>query len=1200
MRRIVSMTLVLSAMGWLLVPGSSLAANPYCFNYLDRTTYDSGFSDGDFDARTDVNIDKGKLVLETDDKKLGDTNRIMVRTRQDMKIYYLYESAGGSHTLGWFLWDDNVKKYTLPSGWNYTTTTCSSDSDCDPGMRCLPHSGRRYCAYEHYMLRDDGTAGGRPNNSAFDWFEDLYLRSSPNATPYLLRYPYSDGGHYPHIPNLLEQLVAQGGGWIFLLCDDDWDRGTGGGSPRLPPVADMSATNNGIPDYDVNGDGRIDASDRVREMGTFDAGTELVFFHVMYYGQNMRRYGAGYPGRRICQRRCRRYCWRRGKRRCCGGHYYACHYEQDDRYVSTRIVPFFSKRVLNPDYTASGNYQKNVDIGCGYPNSCSGVKGWLDSATLTRLKNLFGIIMPHEIKTIYVRQNGQMNHMFLGAPSTDPTWWLLGFEDLYNGGDMDYNDIAFLVWRQNGGEAVSGIVSDEIPQAERDQVTITKVHIKKDDYIPIPPCSADPAETRIEYYVSVSVDSNGDPIWIKVEFPADSPNETTIDIQAMGYAGGELRWKAVIIADNHKCHPEVRDVDIGYEALKSGEYVFTSPIPLANVMFRGALETPSKNWTVTGNDRSNRGHFKMFELYAPNDPNHSIKRMVWDAGLGLANRNPDNRKVYTNRNGTLEPVVSPGSSWLLQRILTSDDRLKKLNGKPVYDLDRDRDSDDNDARYIIQWVRGWEIPKSQQRAWKLGAINTSNPAIVHVPGEPAWLEGSGIAGSVKSSYRSWAATQQNRRTVAYVGAQDGMLHAFDAGMFQWGDNPDTASIVEQRGYFKMSSGGQPDYGTGSELWAYVPESLLNYLKNNKVRDYYPEDNPMAMVDGSVSVADIYTYNNWRTALFFSMGRRHPYVAALDVTHPAAPRPLWPEDWTDPDFHGTTVAPTASWVNRPGNGKTWAVAMTSGLSATPSNVYLYLISAASGQTLRNGKVRLNKGGGLRSAKAYGVAGRPVFIDTDGDGFSDRIYVADTSGRVWKHEINGPAGNSCLVAAVGQPIYVTPVFSVREDQNMGSNVVAFYFGTGDRPDTNDPVSPPYYFYAFADRDAAGQCHFADMLYRDALPPGEKVWADAFLATDRVYVGTSTGDKANICDEDPSNPGHVYAFDINPDQAGRAIRLAPPVAAGGSIVSGIMVHDQHLFANTMGGKTLIIGGNTWNNLAWSSSSTGLKSRYWQEVLP
>ena len=1218
-----ALTLILGA---ILLPSSARATNPYCFNNLDRTTYDSGFSDSDFQSKTDMEVQSGHLKLVTDDKKLGDVNHITIRTRQDLRIYYLYESAGGSHTLGWFLWDDNVKKYTTDNGWNYTSQTCGSDSDCDTGMRCQSNGSGNYCAYHRYKLRDDGTAGGVANDQSYDWFEDMYLSSCTTCTPYLLTGNQSDGGAYPHIPNLLEHLVSQGGGWIFFLCDDDTDLATGGGSPRLPPVADISRTNNGIPDYDVNGDGSLTLDDRIHEMGTFDSGTELVFFHVMYYGQYMNKASAGIGSTQQCQSvhitcasscdgtecnqcptKCssrrhyrRTWCYRHGCHACYDHWEQQCSGSGNSGTIHSNIIPFFSKRVLNPDYASSGNESWDRDIGCGYPHWCSGSQGWLDQATLDRLNSDFGIVMPHEVKRIYVRQDGQMNHMFLGAPSTDPTWWLLGFEDLYNGGDKDYNDIAFLVWRTNGGEAVSDIVSDEIPANERNEVTITKVHIKKSDHIPIPPCSSDPAKTRIEYYVAVSEDAHGNPLWIKVDFPADSPDEVTLDIQSMGYTGGELRWKAVIIADNHKCQPEVDDIDVGYEALKHGEYVFTQPIVLANALYRGTTETPSSTWSVTGNDRSNRGHFTMYEMYAPSNPNNTINQVVWDAGQSLANTNPDQRHIYTNNNGSLETFAAPGSSWLLQRILTSTDRTTKNNGLPVYDLDGDRDSDDDDARFVVQWARGWEQPNTVQRAWKLGSINSSNAAVVHVPGRPAWLEGTGISGTIKSGYQTWAKNQAGRRSIAIVGAQDGMLHAFDAGEFEWGDNPQT-SVVEQRGYFKFVS-GNPSYGDGHEVWAFVPESLLNFMKNNEVRNYYPELNPFAMVDGSVMVTDIYTQSSWKTAVFFTMGRQHPYLSGLDVTTPTQPRPLWPQDWSDSDFHGTVAAPTASWVNVGSvdpKGKIWMVATSSGLADTPSDVYLFLIDAATGQTLTHGKVKLNVGAGVRSERAYGVAGRPVLVDRDGDGYTDAIYVADTTGRVWRHEPNGAAGNSCLVASVGQPIYVTPVVSVRQDTLSGSNVVAFYFGTGDRPDENDTVHPPYSFYGFVDRDTPGTCSLSDQLYKATLPPDEKVWADAFVSADRVYVGTSTGDKANICDEDPTNPGHIYTFDLQPDSNGHAQQLSNPVSAGGSVVSGVIVYDQHLFANTLGGKTQIVGGSTWNNLASSASNTGLHDVYWQEVV-
>jgi hypothetical protein len=1166
---VVAATLVLLGEGR---PGR--AANPYCYTELDRTTYDNGFSASDFSESTDVSVSNGELKLVTDDKKLGDTNRISIRTRQELKIYYLYESAGGSHTLGWFLWDDNIKKYVAPNGYNYTSTTCSTADDCDPGMQCLPYGGMKYCAYDAYKLRDDGSAGGIGFNQTYDWFEDLYQSNCSSCRPYLLSgsHSYADGGSYDHIPNLLESLVAQGGGWIFLLCDDDKDTNVGGGWPRLPPVDDSSSSFNGIPDYDVDGQNGITLDDRMVELGTFDGGTEMVFFHIMYYGQSMRRHSAGMSGYGFWD------------------------------YISSRIIPFFSKRVLNPDYRNWGNYSVDRDIGCGYPHSCGNHQGWLDSDTLNRLQNDFGITMPHEVKTIYVRQDGQMEHMFLGAPSTDPTWWLLGFEDLYDGGDNDYNDIVFLVWRTNGGEVVSNMVATEIPPNKLDDTTITKVRIRKQDNIPTPPCSTDPEHARIEYYISVSEDQNGKPIWILVEFPANS-DEVTLDLQEMGYTGSKLRWKAVIISDNHKCQPTVEDVDIGYEALQHGEYVFTSPLPLANVLYRGAVETPDNDWQVTGNDRSNRGHFKLYEVYSPDNPENETMQLIWDAGARLTNKHPDDRDIITNKDGSAVEVKQHGSNWLLQEVLPTADRIKKHNGKFVYDLDEDGDSDDDDARHIVQWTRGWEIPNVQQRAWKLGAINASTAAIAHVPGEPAWLDGSGIDGSIKTEYRAWAndPARAERRTVAVVGGQDGMLHGFDAGEFRWGDNPQTTSIVEQRGYFQFS-GAQPEYGSGDEFWAYIPESLLHRLKNNLVRDYYPEDNPFAMVDGSVAVSDVYVANTWKTAVFFSMGRNHPYISALEVTQPKNPAPLWTTDWTDADFQGTKTPPTVAWVDRGSagpEGKTWMVSVTSGLAKTPGDVFLYLIDAENGQTMTNGKVQLNVGGGLRADQSYGVSGRPVLIDFDGNGFTDRIYVADTNGRIWKHEPDRNPGNSCLVAAVGEPIYVTPTVSIRQNQVNGDNVVTLYFGTGDSPEANDTANPPYHFFAFADRDGAGQCSLAEQLYEYELPPDEKVWADAAVAADQVYVGTSTGAKAHICDEDPSNPGHIYVFDINPGPSGEAMELANPVAAGGSVVSGVMVYDQHVFANTLGGKTKIIGGSTWNNLASMSDANGLRDIYWQEVI-
>ena len=1200
-------------------------ATSVCFDNLDRTTYDSGFSASDFQSSSDVNIVGGALQLDTDERALGDANNITVRTRQKLTAHYVYESAGASHTFGYFVWNNNVTKFMDASGWNFTSTTCSTASECDPGQSCILNGATKYCAYTKYVLKDDGTAGGWAGNLAYDWFEALYEKSCSTCTPYLMSSGQSDGGIYPHVPNLLEQLTTGQGGFIFLLADDDGDTGV---YNNLAPVPDISSTTNGVPDYDVNGDGVVNDDDRSVEMGTFDAGTELVFFLLVYYGQNMRKTGAGIgAGTPTCTTEvvCPGGCWwwrcNWCKTNCNPSNWTDSQCNQsstcrDCRPYNTtvcttpspntgtiysQIIPYFSKRVLNPDYLDSGDAYIDRDIGCPYGTTCSGYGGWVDSGAMTRLTNLYGLNMGHEVKRIYQRVDGQADHIFVGAPSSDPHWWILGFEDLYDHGDRDFNDLVFLIFRTNGGETISNDVATEIPAADKNDTTITLVRFKKADSFP-PPCTGDPDEARIDYYITVSNDAHGDPIWLLLEFPPSSPNEVTIDLAEYGLAGSELRWKAVIISSDHDCKPKITDVDVGYEALRHGEYLFTSPLLLANAMYRGASETRDANWTVSGNDYTNRGHFRMYELYVPTNPNLETNTLKWDAGITLAARHPDTRSIWTN-NGTTKVDITPtGGTWLLGQILTPANRTEKLNAKHVYDFDGDNDSDDDDARWLVQWTRGWETPTTLQRAWKLGAINRATAAIVHPPGEPYWLESGGIPQAWRTAYRSWAeqVSVTERRTIAYVGSQSGMLHAFDAGAYRWGDNPDTGA-VEYRGYFKWVA-GTPDYGTGKEEWAYVPPSLINSLKNNRMKTYYPEQNPPAMVDGAITVTDVMTKNGaveeWKTALFFHHGTQHPYVSALDVTAPGSPKAMWASDWTDTDFQGSYSAPSVAWFPT-STDPSWVMTTTSGLSKTPGDLYLFLVDVTTGNTLAiDGKIQLNVGSGSQNAQTYGVAGRPIMVDSDGDGVTDRIYVADTNGRVWRYIPKAATNRVCLVAEVGQPIYVTPSIDVRTTSNNVARVT-FYFGTGDSPTENDALDPPYFFYGFVDNNDPGECTLSDLLYKYQLPNDEKIWGDAAIAADRIYVGTATGNKADLCDEDLNNPGHIYGFYLDPTSPGVAPLIDSPVAAAGNIISGLMVYDQHVVANTVGGKTVIIGGSSWNNLSGLTSNTAMRDVYWNEVV-
>jgi hypothetical protein len=45
----------------------------------------------------------------------------------------------------------------------------------------------------------------------------------------------------------------------------------------------------------------------------------------------------------------------------------------------------------------------------------------------------------------------------------------------------------------------------------------------------------------------------------------------------------------------------------------------------------------------------------------------------------------------------------------------------------------------------------------------------------------------------------------------------------------------------------------------------------------------------------------------------------------------------------------------------------------------------------------------------------------------------------------------------------------------------------------------------------------------------------------------VGTSKGNKADICDEDTGNPGRIYILSVDADSGGLPIQIAPSNAAG-----------------------------------------------------
>ena len=107
------------------------------------------------------------------------------------------------------------------------------------------------------------------------------------------------------------------------------------------------------------------------------------------------------------------------------------------------------------------------------------------------------------------------------------------------------------------------------------------------------------------------------------------------------------------------------------------------------------------------------------------------------------------------------------------------------------------------------------------KTWRLGDIVNSTPTVVGRPGEGYNLLYQ------DTSYAYFLNQYLSRRNVVYVGANDGMLHAFNAGFY---DTSNTRFTLQPWNNASSTyDTTKTPFVLGAELWAYVPFNLLPHL-----------------------------------------------------------------------------------------------------------------------------------------------------------------------------------------------------------------------------------------------------------------------------------------------------------------------------------------------------------------------------------
>ncbi len=370
-----------------------------------------------------------------------------------------------------------------------------------------------------------------------------------------------------------------------------------------------------------------------------------------------------------------------------------------------------------------------------------------------------------------------------------------------------------------------------------------------------------------------------------------------------------------------------------------------------------------------------------------------------------------------------------------------DGFLHDFNGDAAFDT-TDRQAD---AEWLVQWTRGDRRPEvGVTKDWLLTGIGPSVPALLVPPGYPRWLSGTAVTDNERQGYVEFREAHKERDSVLFVGSGGGFLHALDAGKFRYGDNPETPVIRENRGYFAWESktadspsycenysGSKcPDYGSGREMWAFIPANLLPQLKN-----YVLSGGSRISVDISPVISDVYIdtdgdgrSDSWRTVIVGTVGNPGLSVFCLDVTDPHEPAFLWEKPLAD--FNRDGLPPAVARIGRirhPQTGEPiWTAFISTGRLAEKGNYpAVYLLDISNGNVIQkvslDAAVDLNGDGMLDADEAsYGrggiLSGQPAIVDTDNNGFVDRVYVASSHGLVYK--LNIPDDLQDLVDGVFQ--------------------------------------------------------------------------------------------------------------------------------------------------------------------------------------
>ncbi|GEM_PF-1539476 len=521
-----------------------------------------------------------------------------------------------------------------------------------------------------------------------------------------------------------------------------------------------------------------------------------------------------------------------------------------------------------------------------------------------------------------------------------------------------------------------------------------------------------------------------------VNLPSTDPNWTTWD------PGKNYAYFAV----NADALANTLSEIIGYMA--AGDYTTSAPVASS------ALKTGELAILASSEFPKWQGHIYAFDITKTSGTAGYLK---WDAGWNLTkSKLPANDTAIPWVEGAFEnPAYTPPSKRNLYT-WDSANKMVPLTTDNLGLLDPICGSCGLTAN-TIDFIRGYDALTSTVRPWVLGSTINSSPAITQQPERflQATLESH-------KAFENKNGSPGNRTALVWVGADDGMLHAFQLS-------------------------------DGKESFAILPPNLLakqvqlykNYLANPAKfptgQLVMPSDHIYGF-GGSPRFGDMFDGSAYKTVMITTEGPGGNLIAGLDVTDPVKNvaggvdpvKVLWSKQggtdwpslfmtWSTPAA-GASKAASSLWTGIVGAG--FNPASTATAQVTPTAMIFNPLTGALSRTLSPPT------GTVSSPAAY--VGNQTFADSTiysmsadqfhGDNIVNLALQPDLNGRIWF--IPGPAFSSASVgidatvkiSADGtsqqQPIYYA--CAVNGYTNGASTYDIYTFGSGTVYERSDKVT------------------------------------------------------------------------------------------------------------------------------------------------